>query len=260
MSPAMRALVFGLSIACICTPMLFACSGPGETRADIVPLGAVSRLVLPPLQLPIRDDWMPPKCTGRAVTFSGRAGPLQTLPSDTVASIEARAFHDEDYTEVAECFCPKFGTLSRTTEISADTAMVEMARRAASGSQIRVSDVDFLAGPLGPYSEIQAWPSSNPASTLMMRIYWHDPCSLRLTVMATRRSEARGNEFLASAREVAQVSASPPHPDTATSDAERPVFSDPNAALEKAKEYLDQGYISADEFDRLRRSLSGDSK
>lgn len=163
---------------------------------------APQSFALPPLELPVREEWSSQRCSDLSVTFSGRSEPARTSTSDVASFEEARQVRDNDYYEAAECFCAKSGDLSRITKPTADAVMAQTARFLDT-SHMRIRRSAFVEGtPLGSYSELdaEALPPSDAVVTL--RTYWRAQCSMRLETMATPAGALRAAQFLNSLRAV----------------------------------------------------------
>ncbi len=139
--------------------------------ADIAP----QAFALPPLELPVREEWSSQRCPNRSVTFSGRSEPARTSHSESVSFEEARQAHDSDYYEVAECFCAKSGDLSRTTKSTADAVMAQTARFLDT-SHMRIRHSDFIeGGALGSYSELTASALAPSEAVMTLRTWLARP-------------------------------------------------------------------------------------
>ena len=164
---------------------------------------AAGPATLPPLNLPVREDWSSAQCPDLAVTFSGRSQPLPSSPADNASFQEARRFHDRDYSEVAECFCTKYGNLSETTKSTADAVMAQTAQQFSDASHMRIRNATFVEGsPLGKYSEIQAVAQPPSAAAAALRTYWRGQCSMRVEAIWSAGASARALQFLNSLHEV----------------------------------------------------------
>ncbi len=171
---------------------------------------AAGALALPPLDLPLREDWSSQKCPDLAVTFGGHAEAMEVSLSNSVSFDEARALSDGDYREVAECFCAKTGDLTQTTEPAADAAMAETAKHLTESARMRILRSSFVEGggsALGNFSELVA-SSPAPAPVIMtLRTYWRGQCSMRLSTIAPEADAARAAQFLTSIRTLKLASA-----------------------------------------------------
>lgn len=177
---------------------------------------------LPPLNLPVHEDWSSARCPDIAVTFSGRSQPLQSSPSDSALFQEARQFRDHDYYEVAECFCTKYGNLSQTTRSDADVVMTQTAQQFAAASHLRVRSASFVEdGPLGKYSEFQAAAQPPSATAAALRTYWRGQCSMRVEAIWDQMTSVRALQFLNSLHEIKEAAAGKAEaaPDEAAPDA-----------------------------------------
>ena len=179
---------------------------------------------LPPLNLPVHEDWSSARCPDIAVTFSGRSQPLQSSPSDSALFQEARQFRDHDYYEVAECFCTKYGNLSQTTRSDADVAMTQTAQQFAAASHLRVRSATFVEdSPLGKYSEFQAAAQPPSATGAALRTYWRGQCSIRVEVIWDQATSARALQFLNSLHEIKEAAADRAGADAAAAAPDAPV-------------------------------------
>lgn len=158
---------------------------------------------LPPLNLPVREDWSSARCPDLAVTFSGHSQPFRSSPADDASFQEARQFRDRDYYEVAECFCAKYGDLSQTTKPAADAVMAQTAQQFSDVSHMRIRSATFVEnGPLGKYSELQAVSQPPSATAAALRTYWRGQCSMRVEAIWNPGTSARAQLFLNSLYEV----------------------------------------------------------
>jgi hypothetical protein len=163
---------------------------------------APQSFALPPLELPVREEWSSQKCSDLSVTFSGRSEPARTSASDLASFEEARQVQDSDYYEAAECFCAKSGDLSRTTKSTADAVMAQTARFLDT-SHMRIRRSAFVEGTsLGSYSELDASALPPSDAVVTLRTYWRAQCSMRLETMATPEGALRAAQFLNSLRAV----------------------------------------------------------
>jgi hypothetical protein len=170
---------------------------------EAAPVPESSLMALAPLNLPIHEEWSSARCPDLAVTFSGRSQPARSTPSDTAAFQETRQYHEDNYYEVAECFCTKGGDLAQTTKSAADAVMAQTALQYSNAAHMRILGNFFVeAGPLGKYSEIDAAPVADSRETVTMRTYWHAQCSMRLETMATPETKLRAAGFIGSLRPV----------------------------------------------------------
>lgn len=158
---------------------------------------------LPPLNLPVREDWSSARCPDLAVTFSGHSQPFRSNPADDASFQEARQLRDRDYYEVAECFCAKYGDLSQTTKPAADAVMAQTAQQFSDASHMRIHSATFVEnGPLGKYSELQAVSQPPSATAAALRTYWRGQCSMRVEAIWNPGTSARAQLFLNSLYEV----------------------------------------------------------
>ncbi|GGF36134.1 hypothetical protein GCM10011611_48190 [Aliidongia dinghuensis] len=191
---------------------------------------AAGSAALPPLNLPVHEDWSSAQCPDIAVTFSGHAQPLHSNLADTAMFQEARQFHDRDYYEVAECFCTKYGNLSQTTKSDADAVMTETAQQFATASRMRIRSAIFVEdSPLGKYSEFQAAAQPPSASAAALRTYWRGQCSMRVEAIWDPATSARALQFLDSLHETKAAAADKAA--TAATDADPGISVDDPAAI-----------------------------
>ncbi len=180
---------------------------PAPAAAQVADTAPQS-FALPPLELPVREEWSSQKCSDLSVTFSGRSEPARTSASDLASFEEARQVRDNDYYEAAECFCAKSGDLSRTTKSTADAVMAQTARFLDT-SHMRIRRSAFVEGtPLGSYSELDAEALPPSEAVVTLRTYWRAQCSMRLETMATPAGALRAAQFLNSLRAVNVVGSS----------------------------------------------------
>lgn len=169
-------------------------------------------ITLPPLNLPRREDWSSASCPDLTVTFSGAAQPVRTASSEAASFQEARHYRENDYYEIAECFCAKGGDLAETTRPAAEAIMAQTARQFAEMSRVRVRRTSFVEdSPLGKYSELDGTAGTQfvPA-TVVLRTYWRGQCSMRIATMAGAGAEMRAREFMNSLRETVPPVATAP--------------------------------------------------
>jgi hypothetical protein len=169
---------------------------------------------LPPVVLPLNEEWSPAQCRNLAVRFSGPMQNARTRPSDAVSFQEARQYREGDYYEFAECFCAKSGDLSETTKATADSLMAQTAQRFADMSRVRIREIGFVEqSPVGKYSELEA-AGGPPIAPLQisLRTHWRSgQCSVRLATMASPSERSRARQFLESLHEVKQTAAGAAH-------------------------------------------------
>jgi hypothetical protein len=190
-----------------------------------------SSFVLPPLNLPRREEWSSAQCPDRAVVFSGPAQPFQASASDTASFQEGRQFRESDYAEIAECFCAKNGDLSETTKPIADAVMAQTARLLADESRLRIRRISFVEdSPLGKYSELEAAGISPAPTAVLLRTYWRGQCSMRVATMSGLGAEVRAGQFLNSLHEVKAALAAKPEPAVAPGSAAKPDNAPPFAS------------------------------
>lgn len=192
---------------------------------------AAGPVTLPPLNLPVHEDWSSAQCPDLAVTFSGHSQPLRSSPTDNASFQEARQFLDRDYYEVAECFCTKYGNLSQTTKSAADAVMAQTAQQFSDTSHMRIRRATFVEdSPLGKYSEIQVVSQPPSAAAAALRTYWRGQCSMRVEAIWTPGASARALQFLDSLHEVKETAADKAG---AAGSGAAPDTSVPDAAAEK---------------------------
>jgi hypothetical protein len=201
----------------------------------MTPVPESSLLALAPLNLPIHEEWSSARCPDLAVTFSGRSQAARSTQSDSASFQETRQYHEDNYYEVAECFCTKGGDLSQTTKSAADAVMAQTAQQYSDAAHMRILGNFFVeSGPLGKYSEIDAAPVAESRETVTMRTYWRGQCSMRLETMATPETKLRAAEFIGSLRPVKDVALQPPAAAQATAPADADGAAAPAAAAAAA--------------------------
>jgi len=184
-----------------------AAAGAGAPQAAEPAAGPAT---LPPLNLPVHEDWSSAQCPDLAVAFSGHSQPLRSSPTDNASFQEARQFRDRDYYEVAECFCTKYGNLSQTTKSAADAVMAQTAQQFSDTSHMRIRSATFAFvedSPLGKYSELQAASQPPSAAGAALRTYWRGQCSMRVEAIWSPGTSARALQFLDSLHEVKETAA-----------------------------------------------------
>jgi hypothetical protein len=158
-------------------------------------------MALPPLVLPIREDWSSAQCPALGVTFTGNSQPTQTSLAQAASFEEARQVRDGGYAEVAECFCIKRGDLSEISKASADAVMTQMAQQFSDRLHMQVKSMSYVASsPLGRYSQLEASADQPVGKAAVMRVYWQGQCSMRVAVVSNESTRLRGEEFLNSLR------------------------------------------------------------
>jgi hypothetical protein len=202
-----------------------AAAGAGAPQAAEPAAGLAT---LPPLNLPVHEDWSSAQCPDLAVTFSGHSQPLRSSPTDNASFQEARQFRDRDYYEVAECFCTKYGNLSQTTKSAADAVTAQTAQQFSDTSHMRIRSATFVEdSPLGKYSELQVASQPPSAAAAALRTYWRGQCSMRVEAIWDPGTSARALQFLNSLHETGADEAG------AAAFGAAPDASVPDAAAEK---------------------------
>jgi hypothetical protein len=206
------------------------------TMAPVPPVAPESSLLaLAPLNLPIHEEWSSARCPDLALTFSGRSQAARSALSDTASFQETRQYHEDNYYEVAECFCTKGGDLSQTTKSAAEAVMAQTAQQYSDAAHMRILGNYFVeASPLGKYSEIDAAPVAESKEAVTMRIYWHGQCSVRLETMATPETKLRAAEFMGSLHPVKDAGLQPPDAAQAAGPADADGAAKPDAAAPAA--------------------------
>lgn len=226
------------------------------SQPALQPSDGAEPVMLPALDIPVRDPWSSRNCRDLAVTFSGQSQPMQTSPSALVSFDEAREFHTNAYYEMAECFCAKTADLSEITEPAADRVTKRTAQQLSQIMHVRIARLTFnYTYRLGNYSEITGSSTSQPGEILTLRTYWRGPCSMRLATMAAPDSALRATEFLNSIQETGLAP---------VEVAERQAVADPGAAYalppqdmaKKLEQYRAMGLLTPEEYDYVRREMA----
>jgi hypothetical protein len=197
---------------------------------------------LPPLTLPVHEEWSSERCPDLAVTFSGHAQTLPTSPAEAASFEEVRQYRGNGYYEVAECFCAKYGNLSDTTKAAADAAMAETAQQFSDQSNMQTRHISFIEGsPLGKYSELESAAQPAGSTVVTLRTYWRGQCSMRLQTLWTPSSAARAGQFLNSLHEVKAAAEKADASAPAAGDAGQQTSDDATQAADAEKSPGDQG-------------------